>query len=162
MIGNSRGRMQEKNRTNNMKENHPVREICSWRRSVQNWRTGTSERPLEFSVTRIILSRKHPSDKWAYKLMDPPCVAHTVPYQASAKEVANAKRSFPAGSAGGPDGLRPQHLLDLLNNQESSAAFLESLTGFNNVLLRGECPKEMLRIMFGGRLIALSKKTQGA
>ena len=75
--------------------------------------------------------------------------------------VADAVRSFPAGSAGGPDGLRPQHLLDLLNNQESSAAFLASLTDFINVLLRGECPKEMREIMFGGSLIALSKKSGG-
>src|SRR6218665_3536097 len=45
-------------RTKNMKENHPVREICSWRRSMQNWKTGTSERPHEFSVARIIQSRR--------------------------------------------------------------------------------------------------------
>src|SRR6218665_1793863 len=64
-------------------------------------------------------------------------------------------------SASGPDGLRPQHLLDLLNNQESSAAFLAALTDFINVLLRGECPKQMREIMFGGSLIALSKKSKG-
>ena len=60
--------------------------------------------------------------------MDLPCVAlgPTIPYQASEKEVANAVRSFPVGSAGRPDG----HLLDSLNNQESSAAFLEFPTGF--------------------------------
>src|SRR6218665_2301628 len=59
ITGSSRGRMmQEKNMTKNMKENHPVREICSWRRSMQNWRTGTSERPPEFSVARIIQSRR--------------------------------------------------------------------------------------------------------
>src|SRR6218665_3216629 len=50
---------------------------------------------------------------------------------------------------------------DLLNNQESSAAFLASLTDFINVLLRGECPNEMREIMFGGSLIALSKKSGG-
>src|SRR6218665_3585173 len=164
--------MQKKNRTKNMKENHPVREICSWRRSIQNWKTGTSERPPEFSVARIIQSRrlrtplqqmqeKHPSDKWSSKLMDLPCVTHTVPYQASEKEVADAVRSFPAGSAGGPDGLRPQHLLDSLNNQKSSAEFLEFLTGFINVLLRGECPKGMRKIMCGGSVFALSKKPRG-
>src|SRR6218665_207837 len=102
--------MQEKNRTKNMKENHPVREICSWRRSIQNWKTGTSERPLEFSVARIIQSRRL-----------------RTPLQQCRKNT-DAVRSFPAGSASGPDGLRPQHLLDLLNNQESSAAFLSSLT----------------------------------
>src|SRR6218665_1234425 len=108
------------------------------------------------------MQEKHPSDKWSSKLMDLPCVTHSVPYQASEKEVADAVRSFPAGSASGPDGLRPQNLLDLLNNQESSAAFLSSLTDFINVLLRGECPKEMREIMFGGSLIALSKKIRGS
>ena len=111
--------------------------------------------------TFAAMQEKHPSDKWSSKLMDLPCVTHTVPYQASEKEVADAVRSFPAGSASGPDGLRPQHLLDLLNNQESSAAFLSSLTDFINVLLRGECPKQMREIMFGGSLIALSKKSGG-
>src|SRR6218665_3049286 len=90
--------------------------------------------------------------------MELPRVAHTVPYQASKKEVADAVRSFSAWSAGGPSpqfAILPQHLLDLLNNQESSAAFLESLTGFINILLRGECPQEMRAIMFGGSLVAL-------
>src|SRR6218665_115497 len=55
----------------------------------------------------------------------------------------------------------PAPPIDLLNNQESSAAFLSSLTDFINVLLRGECPKQMREIMFGGSLIALSKKSAG-
>src|SRR6218665_455775 len=52
--------------------------------------------------------------------------------------------------------------IDLLNNQESSAAFLASLTDFINVLLRGECPKQMREIMFGGSLIDLFKKVRGS
>ena len=31
------------------------------------------------------------------------------------KEVVTAIRSFPCGSAGGPDGLRPQHLKHLMD-----------------------------------------------
>src|SRR6218665_2457410 len=113
IIGSSRRRMQEKNRTKNTKENHPVREICSWRRSIQNWKTGTSERPPEFSVARIIQSRRLRAPLQQCKKN-----THlTNGRQASEKEVADAVRSFPAGSASGPDGLRPQHLLDLLNNQ---------------------------------------------
>src|SRR6218665_1209169 len=41
------------------------------------------------------------------------------------------------------------------------SSFLASLTDFINVLLRGECPKQMREIMFGGSLIALSKKSGG-
>ena len=33
----------------------------------------------------------------------------------SEREVAKALHSFPWGSAGGPDGLRPQHLLDMIS-----------------------------------------------
>ena len=39
---------------------------------------------------------------------------HTVPV--SVEEVANAIRSFPNGSAGGPDGVRPQHLKDVVGH----------------------------------------------
>src|SRR6218665_1216421 len=49
----------------------------------------------------------------------------------------------------------------MLNNQESSASCLASLIDFINVLLRGECPKQMRELMFGGSLIALSKKSGG-
>src|SRR6218665_1262542 len=120
----------------------------------------SQDHPVKATLdTFAAMQEKHPSGKWASKLIDLPCVAHTAPYQASEKEVADSVRSFPAGSAAGPDGLRPQHLPDLLNNQESSAAFLASLTDFINVLLRGECPKEMREIMFGGSFIALSKKS---
>jgi len=39
-------------------------------------------------------------------------------------EVRKAVLSFPAGSSGGPDGLRPQHLRDLLQCRESSGLFV--------------------------------------
>ena len=39
--------------------------------------------------------------------------------------------------------------------------FLPSLTAFINLLLRGECPKEVQPVLFGGRLVALSKKGGG-
>ena len=46
-------------------------------------------------------------------------------------------RSFPAGSAGGPDGFRPQHLLDLVNCKECGTELLSSITAFVNLLLSG-------------------------
>ena len=39
-----------------------------------------------------------------------------VPIQVSEDQVAKAILSFPCGSAGGPDGLRPQHLKDIIGN----------------------------------------------
>lgn len=50
---------------------------------------------------------------------------------------------------------RTFYLLDLLNNRESSVEFLQALTGFVNILLRGQCPKLVGRLLFAGTLIAL-------
>lgn len=107
------------------------------------------------------MQERHPKDNWAANLADLPVAAQTAPFQVTEREVLDAMRSFPAGSSGGPDGMRPQLLLDLLNNRESSETLLQALTGFINVLLRGECPPEIREIMFGGTLIALSKKSGG-
>jgi len=53
----------------------------------------------------------------------------------SEDDVLRAVRSFPCGSSGGPDGLRPQHLADLVNNKECGQTLLASLTAFVNLLL---------------------------
>ena len=50
-------------------------------------------------------------------------------------DVRKAVTSFPAGSAGGPDGIRPQHIKDLMNCRETGADFLTALTSFVNMLL---------------------------
>ena len=72
-----------------------------------------------------------------------------------------AVRSFPAGPAGGPDGIRPQHLLELVQSKEMRNRLLTSLTAFVNSLLDGKCHKDFVQILFGGRLIAMEKKTGG-
>jgi len=69
--------------------------------------------------------------------------------------------SFPAGSSGGPDGIRPQHLKDMSNCRETDSDLLTALTAFVNMALAGQCPKDVLPIFFGGRLIALDKKCGG-
>ena len=74
-------------------------------------------------------------------------------------EVRQAVLSFPAGSSGGPDGMRPQHLKDMLLCRESGTDFLAALVGFTNTVLAGLCPKEMTPFFFGGRLLALNKKS---
>ena len=69
--------------------------------------------------------------------------------------------SFPAGSSGGPDGIRPQHLKDLVCCREAGSDLLIALTAFVNMILAGRCPKEVAPTFFGGRLIALNKKCGG-
>ena len=76
-------------------------------------------------------------------------------------DVRKAIMSFPAGSSAGPDGLRPQHFKDLVNCQERGSDLLTTLTGFVNMVLAGHCPREVAPILFGGRLIALEKKSGG-
>ena len=50
------------------------------------------------------------------------------PLQMSSAEVLYSLKAFPAGSAGGPDGLRPQHLLDMVNCKSTGSETLEALT----------------------------------
>ena len=76
-------------------------------------------------------------------------------------EVRRAVLSFPPGSAGGPDGLRPQHIRDMLLCREAGPEFLSALTAFVNLVLAGGCPVDVAPVFFGGRLIALNKKSGG-
>ena len=81
--------------------------------------------------------------------------------QMTENDIIKAIRSFPAGSTAGPDGLRPQHLLDLINCQEAGNALVMSITALVNLLLQGCCPSEITAVLFGGRLLALKKKSGG-
>jgi len=65
--------------------------------------------------------------------------------------------SFPLGSSGGPD---PQHITDLLSGATDDS-FQQVLVDFINLLLAGSIDKEVSAIVFGGRLLALSKKDGG-
>jgi len=76
-------------------------------------------------------------------------------------EVRRAVLTFPAGSAGGSDFLRPQHIRDSMMCQESGHDFLSSLTAFINLVLSERCPSEVAPIFFGRRLLAMNKKTGG-
>lgn len=70
-------------------------------------------------------------------------------------------RTFPAGSSGGPDGLRPQHIYELCSCAEVGPELITAITGLVNCLLAGICPQELRNILFGGTLFALRKKGGG-
>jgi len=76
-------------------------------------------------------------------------------------EVLQAVRSFPAGSAGGPDGVRRQHILEMVNCVEAGPKLVSALTVFTNCLLHGEVHADVSPVLFGGNLIALEKKSGG-
>jgi hypothetical protein len=105
------------------------------------------------------LQEKHPAASVRTNpLPDPAC---TPALQVSEADVLKAIRSFPSGSSGGPDGLRPQHVVDLVGCQESGADLLSAITAFTNMLLDGKCHRDVVPVLFGGTLIALEKKSGG-
>ena len=76
-------------------------------------------------------------------------------------DVRKAIMSFPAGSSAGPDGLRPQHLKDLINCQERGPELLTALTGFVNMVLSGHCPREVAPIFLAVDFLPL-RRSQAA
>ena len=117
----------------------------------------SDERPAEASAEVLQkLVDKHPrapADRAAPPSAYDDCLI------VSAAEVLAAVRSFPQGSAGGLDCVRPQHLRDLMD--PGATDFIDVVTSFVNLLLRGSCPVDVRPYLFGGNLIALSKKDGG-
>ena len=72
-------------------------------------------------------------------------------------------RCFPNGSAGGPDGLRPQHLCDLTGTSAGKGGILliQALTCFVNHVLAYGTPEHVKPFFFGASITALSKKNGG-
>ena len=54
--------------------------------------------------------------------------------QVSEQEIQHAIKSFPTGSAGEPDGLRPQHIANLLSWRDNGLSLLFVITAFVNML----------------------------
>ena len=74
-----------------------------------------------------------------------------------------AIRSFPKGSAGGSDSLRPQHLQDMVGTLAGAEGILllQSLTAFTNLVLTGDIPAEIRPFSCEASLTALNKKDGG-
>ena len=78
-------------------------------------------------------------------------------------DVMQAIRSFPKSLAGGPDGLCPQHLQDMVSTSAGAGGvlLLQSLTAFTNHVLTGDIPADTCPFYFGTSLTALNKKDGG-
>ena len=110
------------------------------------------------------LREKHPGPHPESHIPSPPQPEEFVPLPAiTEEEVASAIRSFPRGSAGGPDGIRPQHLLDLTSASAELGGkiLLRALTAFTNLILQGDVPQSVKPVFFGATLIPLRKKEGG-
>ena len=109
------------------------------------------------------LQEKHLQPHPESAIPSAPTKEQAEPIQVSEEEVAKAICSFPCGSAGGPDGLRPQHLKDMTGNSADGGGpvLLRSLTSFINLILRGEAAPFVRPSLFGATLIAIARKVAG-
>ena len=120
----------------------------------------SDEKLAEFSSEATSqLQAKHPAAHPDRKPFQDPSNFTTL--SVTEDQVWKALRSFPAGSSGGPDGFRPQHLVNLASCREGGRELVTNLTAFVNLLLEGRCPPRVANILFGGKLLALNKKDGG-
>ena len=113
--------------------------------------------------TLEILRQKHPPKSHLSPSSSLSSFSTSTQIYAVESEVLKAINSFPGGSGGGLDGLRPQHLKDLVGSgkQEHEVNLLKSLTIFVNLVLNGGVPDDIRPIFFGASLCALQKKDGG-
>ena len=111
--------------------------------------------------TYTALQQKHPPPHPDTSI--PPCPDNLPnPISVSEDDIAQAIRSFPSGSAGGPDGLRPQHLKDMIAGHSGvGRTLLSVLASFITMVLAGKTPLLIRPLFFGATLVALRKKEGG-
>ncbi len=119
-------------------------------------------------ATLNALRDKHPTrsitaaSAWFSTSVSVTDVNASVPLSVTNEDVVAAIRSFPNGSAGGIDGLRPQHLKEMISSQcANGLQLINCLTSFCNVVLDGKIPPAIQPVFCGASLFALSKKTGG-
>lgn len=112
--------------------------------------------------TLSALQEKHPPSAADLALPDPPEDTDEA-LQATPEQVYRAVMSFRSGSAGGLDGLSPQHLKDLLSsaNTDVGDSLLKELTALVNLMLLGRVHQGVSTTLYGANLCALKKKDGG-
>ena len=112
-------------------------------------------------VTATALRSKHPAR--AVSDISPPTPKIDTCLSLREADIITAIKSFVPGSAGGPDGLRPQHLKDLTSASAGDAGrrLLARLTEFTNLCLTGHVPAVIQPTFCGASLCALNKKDGG-
>jgi hypothetical protein len=113
--------------------------------------------------TVAALRQLHPSRTTETSDLPHPPVYNVPALTLSENDIAAAIKSFLAGSAGGLDGLRPQHLKDMTGPITGIAGqrLIVSLTEFSNMCLAGQVPPAIRPILYGASLCALTKKGGG-
>lgn len=105
---------------------------------------------------------KHPAPSRPLLFPEPPTTNSEV-LVVTEKEVEKGIHSFASGSAAGIDGLRPQHLKDMISKVTGDAGrrLLTCSTDLCNLMLSGKVCKEIVEFFYGATLCALSKKDGG-
>ena len=85
-------------------------------------------------------------------------------FRTDKESLSKALHSFKKGSGGGPDGLLPQHLLDMCGDAlgEPASKLLDTLVTFMNLIVYpGRVPSKIRDTFYGANLIALKKEDDG-
>jgi len=108
------------------------------------------------------------SNRFVDSVMPVPCPNFLITHETSivsleSSEVLAAMFSFPAGSAGGLDALRPQILKDLVSSKlgDTATELVEAITSLMKVVLAGKVPASFFPVFYGASLTALIKKCGG-
>jgi hypothetical protein len=75
-------------------------------------------------------------------------------------EVESALRLFDPSSGGGPSGLRPRHLQELLRGS-SRERLVQALASFCSALANGHFSTQCMKLLTAARLVALPKRDNG-
>ena len=105
------------------------------------------------------LLAKHPQGR-NYSHVPP---AFNESFKVDESDVIRAIKSFPPGSAGGPDKLTPQVLKDLTSKAtgERGTSLVRRLVAFVNMVAGGTVPEAIRPWFFGANLFSLAKKDGG-
>jgi hypothetical protein len=118
-------------------------------------------RGMDMSSAEALLAmqEKHPQ----VEVAAPPAEENsTPPIVLTSRQVYEAVRSFKAGTAAGPSGLRAEHLKEAKGRGEGrGAAALGALTRLVNLMAAGKVPEGAAPFIFGANLFALLKKSGG-
>ena len=112
--------------------------------------------------TYLKLLERHPTGTDDALPPEPNNDIHPTPI-VSTENVRKAILSFPAGSAGGPDGLSPDHLKSLISisMSETGRGLLTTLRDFSTHVADGQVPLNIRKVFFGASLCALTKEGGG-
>jgi hypothetical protein len=102
------------------------------------------------------LRRRHPSAPVDQRNL--PNISTYSALQTNEDDIIKAIQSFPVGSSAGPDGLRPQHLLDLIKCLEAGNTLVTAITKLIILLLDGRCPSDVAAVLFGGLTFCAQQK----